>query len=116
MVRSLDTIFHGLADTYRHQGRRGSQGEPGQGAFAQDDPDREREPDYGPGRRLYPRDANGPQPMAPPFGTLGEYVPFLFILSHGRCDTNALIVYLTSSARTLAVGLEVLEALEEGSE
>lgn len=75
MVRSLDTIFHGLADTYRNQGRRDSeQDDPWQNFQGQEGHDREREETFGPGRRLYPRDANAPQPMAPPFGTLGEYV------------------------------------------
>ncbi|RJE17698.1 RING finger domain protein [Aspergillus sclerotialis] len=73
MVRSLDTIFHGLADTYRNQGRRDpQQGDPWQNFHGQEDHDREREEAFGPGRRLYPRDANAPQPMAPPFGTLGD--------------------------------------------
>lgn len=78
MVRSLDTIFHGLADTYRHQGRRESQSEDpwGGGVYRHDehehDQERERDQQYGPGRRLYPRDANAPQPLAPPLGTLGE--------------------------------------------
>lgn len=80
MVRSLDTIFHGLADTYRYQGRRNPYDEPWQGPNGEEyereqQREREREQEFGPGRRLYPRDANGPQPMAPPFGTLGEYVP-----------------------------------------
>lgn len=105
MVRSLDTIFHGLADTYQHQGRRYPQpGEPWQNFPGQDDHDRQREEAFGPGRRLYPRDANAPQPMAPPFGTLGEYVLSSFPIIH-RSKTMLMrfIVYLNSFAQTLVM-------------
>lgn len=71
MVNRLNTIFGGLADTYREQApaRRPE-------AF-HDVPDpEERAPDepdeFGPRGRLFPRDANRAQQMAPPVGTLGE--------------------------------------------
>lgn len=85
MVRRLDTIFHGLADTYRQQGRETRQEQNMRNYDDFPDPD-EQAPDepyepheFGPTGRLFPRDANGPQPPAAPLGTLGEYVsPFLF--------------------------------------
>lgn len=86
MVRRLDTIFHGLADTYRQQGqgqgqsldRESSRQAGATSALPQhddfSDPE-ERAPgepdDFGP-PRLFPRNADGPQPMAPPLGTLGD--------------------------------------------
>lgn len=81
IVRTLDTIFHGLADTYRQQGRRPAAGSQRQGdrdtpmRDEWDDPE-EVEPEPGPWGRegLYPRDANGPQPMGHPVGSLNEYV------------------------------------------
>ncbi|KAE8148382.1 hypothetical protein BDV25DRAFT_141854 [Aspergillus avenaceus] len=94
MVRGLDTIFHGLADTYRQTEYR---------QHDQRDFDQERGMGAGPnlgrgprmfstsfdfdldGRRgegmrsrsnpregLHPRDADSPQPMATPLGTLGD--------------------------------------------
>lgn len=111
MVRSLDTIFHGLADTYRDQGRRESQQEEdpwgggGRNTYGHDEHDRERYQEYRPGRRLFPRDANGPQPMAPPVGTLGEYVSYF--LSRVMLMSLA---YSSSSARTSTVELQEGEA------
>lgn len=72
MVNRLNTIFGGLADTYREQGRPSEAGHhdvPDPDERAPDEPH-----DFGPTGRLFPRDADGPQPMAPPLGTLGEYV------------------------------------------
>lgn len=83
MVRQLDTIFHGLADTYRQQGqrqRRESTRQAGAARPQHDDfPDpEERAPgepnDFEPTSGLFPRNADRAQPMAPPLGTLGEYV------------------------------------------
>lgn len=73
MVNRLNTIFGGLADTYREQAP-SQRREP---AFPDDVPDPdERAPDepheFGPRSRLFPRDADRAQPMAPPIGTLGE--------------------------------------------
>lgn len=115
MVHSLDTIFRGLADTYQYQGRGGRQGEDPWGDFDgrdqhDQDHDEQRYQQYGPGRRLYPRDANAPQPMAPPFGTLGEYVHAAF--THlKRVTVLTTLVYLNSFARTSAA--EVQAAQEE---
>lgn len=103
MVRRLDTIFHGLADTYRQQGqgqgqsldRESSRQAGATSALPQhddfSDPE-ERAPgepdDFGP-PRLFPRNADGPQPMAPPLGTLGEYVAFPIFVYVDVSSTNS---------------------------
>lgn len=81
VVRSLDTIFHGLADTYRqgqnqNQNQNQNRNAPGQGNETDADEHRVRSesPEFRATGRLFARDADGPQPMAPPLGTLGEYV------------------------------------------
>lgn len=89
MVRRLDTIFHGLADTYRQQGRETRQEQNARNYDDFPDPD-EQAPDepfepheFGPTGRLFPRNANGPQPPAAPLGTLGEYAsPISIWLNH----------------------------------
>ncbi|BDD60886.1 hypothetical protein MAP00_005976 [Monascus purpureus] len=62
VMRSLDTIFNGLANTYRQQGggetRAASEGPQNQG-----DESREGTPAFAATGRLFPRDAEGPQPM-----------------------------------------------------
>ncbi|OJJ47210.1 hypothetical protein ASPZODRAFT_15887 [Penicilliopsis zonata CBS 506.65] len=71
MVRSLDTIFHGLADTYHPEARspllsRGA-------SPLQQERGRESSPQYAAaGGRLYPRDTEGPQPMGAALGTLND--------------------------------------------
>ncbi|KAF7125648.1 hypothetical protein CNMCM5793_001887 [Aspergillus hiratsukae] len=76
MVRSLDTIFHGLADTYRQgqnnqpQDRRAT-GPPYE-TDAEEHRARSESPEFRATGRLFPRDADGPQPMAPPLNTLGD--------------------------------------------
>lgn len=78
MVRTLDTIFHGLADTYQQQGRRLSRqeraGEPGATSRDEFDDPEEVAPGSRPEERerLFPRDADGPQPMGHPLGTLTD--------------------------------------------
>lgn len=83
VVRSLDTIFHGLADTYRHgqnqdqnQNQNQNRNATGQEneTVADEHRARSESPEFRATGRLFARDADGPQPMAPPFGTLGEYV------------------------------------------
>lgn len=127
MVRRLDTIFHGLADTYRQQGQ--GQGQSlGQESSRQaadmsarpqrdgfPDPE-ERAPgepdDFGP-PRLFLRNADGPQPMAPPLGTLGEYVAFLFLFML-MYHPLTLIVFLSSFSKISVKedrGLEVVESV-----
>lgn len=79
MVQGLDSIFHGLASTYRQQNRPG-----GQAQASGTDRDRGRtlgsfafdiEAEGRTGTRdggLHPRDADGPQPVNNPLRTLGE--------------------------------------------
>lgn len=109
MVNRLNTIFGGLADTYREQGR--EYGRPSQHPPTPQhdvpDPD-ERAPDepheFGPTGRLFPRDADGPQPMAPPLGTLGEYVAHfasIEIPPLGIIFTDLFLVFSSSSSKTL---------------
>jgi E3 ubiquitin-protein ligase RNF115/126 len=80
MVRSLDTIFHGLADTYRQGQNNQTQDRrapgPGTETDAEEYRTRSESPEFRATGRLFPRDADGPQPMAPPLNTLGEYVPY----------------------------------------
>lgn len=98
MVRHFDSIFRGLADT-RQQGRRESrQADPvrqppwqqqQQSPFDYPDPE-ERAPDepheFGSTGRLFPRNADGPQPPGAPLGTLGEYVTlFLYDMLYVIC-------------------------------
>lgn len=99
MVRGLDTIFHGLADTYRQtEYRQPNERDSSPGLWRTD----RQNQGFGPnGSRIYstsfdidmntrsnggvgsefhttgglhPRDADGPQPMGTPLRTLGEYV------------------------------------------
>jgi hypothetical protein len=46
---------------------------------------RSESPEFRATGRLFARDADGPQPMAPPLGTLGEYVAIFFwsFIVHG---------------------------------
>ncbi|KAJ5613190.1 hypothetical protein N7510_006384 [Penicillium lagena] len=73
MVRSLDMIFQGLAETYNHQGQQGVSEE----SFQTDSPgwgeSHSPRASASPGAEgLFPRNANGPQPMVPPVGSLAE--------------------------------------------
>ncbi|RHZ57101.1 putative RING finger domain protein [Aspergillus thermomutatus] len=77
VVRSLDTIFHGLAETYRQgqpQNQTQNRSATGEGHETDLDEHRARSesPEFRATGRLFPRDADGPQPMAPPLGTLGD--------------------------------------------
>ncbi|THC92049.1 hypothetical protein EYZ11_008487 [Aspergillus tanneri] len=79
MVRGLDTIFHGLANTYQQTSAlrpgqessgtqpRSDQRAPGVTLDGSFDFDMQHEPEG-----LHPRDADGPQPMATPLRTLGD--------------------------------------------
>jgi hypothetical protein len=112
MVRGLDSIFHGLADTYRQtEYRQPGDRDAAQGQGMGAGQNRERSPGRGPrvfrstfdmdlntrsegsmgsefhtAGGLHPRDADGPQPMATPLRTLGEYVP---LLKPGSCQTGS---------------------------
>ncbi|GLA35796.1 hypothetical protein AnigIFM63309_001177 [Aspergillus niger] len=79
MVQGLDSIFHGLASTYRQQNRPGGQAQaPGSdrdrgrtlGSFAFDIEAEGRTGTQAGG--LHPRDADGPQPVNNPLRTLGD--------------------------------------------
>lgn len=124
MVRSLDTIFNGLANTYLQQGRVG--GRPLNEGF-DDTEERTREgtpgfaaPGFSATGRLFPRDADGPQPMTRSVDTLGEYVSFLChpCYFHGATvlpdeiilNIFVSIVFLISFKRTL---MELADGLEE---
>ncbi|KOC18260.1 RING finger domain protein [Aspergillus flavus AF70] len=99
MVRGLDTIFHGLADTYRQtEYRQPNERDSSPGLWRTDrqnqgsgpngsriyntsfDIDMNTRSNGGVGSEfhttggLHPRDADGPQPMGTPLRTLGEYV------------------------------------------
>lgn len=69
MMRSLETIFNGLAETRRNQDRTET---PRQDSTEPDERPRDMPPEFGATGRLFPRDTNGPQNMAPPLSTLGE--------------------------------------------
>lgn len=89
VMRSLDTIFNGLANTYRQQGggetRAASEGPQNQG-----DESREGTPAFAATGRLFPRDAEGPQPMNRSVDSLNEYVALSFpmIPVHGGYSLN----------------------------
>lgn len=81
LLRNLDTIFHGIANTYTHQGPGAGQMNPG--PFGATPPQQtgpaESTPTGNGGRntftatgRLWPRDANNAQPDAQPLGGMDE--------------------------------------------
>ena len=81
LLRNFDTIFHGIANTYNQQGpgpRR--TGNPGIASNTPPVGPAESNPTGNGGRntftatgRLWPRDANNPQPDAQPFENMNEY-------------------------------------------
>ncbi|XHG02079.1 hypothetical protein AWENTII_005441 [Aspergillus wentii] len=74
MMRSLETIFNGLAETRRNQDRTET---PRQDSTEPDERPRDMPPEFGATGRLFPRDTNGPQNMAPPLSTLGDILDLL---------------------------------------
>lgn len=117
MMRSLDTIFNGLANTYRQQGS-GETRAVSESPQDQGDESREGTPAFAATGRLFPRDAEGPQPMNRSVDSLNEYVALSFpmIPIHGGYSlcmlTASTIVFLNSSGLILvdlAGQLEVVE-------